>query len=709
MESPTATRESEEDLLAEDILAQLNFDELNITSADDEILDETEAAGHIQANLDDELVQEALRQGVDMRQYSRQIESELRKVELKSIEDYIRESRHIASLHYQIHNCDKILARMEDMLGKFQTDLGSISSEIQSLQDQSHSMSIKLKNRQAVRGELSQFVSDVTITEHLVQHMTDTPVSEREFIENLHELDHKIKFLNLQNFNDCRAAFDVRDVVDKLKIKAISKIREYLLHKIYQFRKPMTNYHMTQNQLLNYKYFNEFLMAHSRETAQQVRSEYMDTMGKIYYSYFKDYYSKLMKLQFEETAEKDDLMGAEDTMKRGFFSTKTVLKNRSTIFTLGNRDTVLTTELEDPIIVVPHAQRAERKYSFESLFRSIHFALMDNGCREYLFVVEFFNLTPSAAQDFFDSIFGRTLAYLLKNIESYTDSCYDSIGIFLCIHVSLRYQAITKRREIPCLDDYHRDLASILWPRFRHILELNVTSVKNTDPSKLGSIDTRPHYVTRRYAEFSAALVGINQSHPDDQVDHALSSLQGEVENFVLRMAAEFPQRKEQLIFLINNYDMLLAVLAERTSEESKESQSFKSLLHSRTQEFVEEVLSPYFGGLIGFVKDAEPLLERGERDKIRMDERRIQQLVRGFASDWKKSIETLNHDIMQSFTNFKNGTAILQGALAQLIQYYHRFQKVLSQQPFKALQIRGELINIHHLMVEVKKQKTSF
>ncbi len=45
--------------------------------------------GHIQANLDDELVQEALRQGVDMRQYSRQIESELRKVELKSIEDCI--------------------------------------------------------------------------------------------------------------------------------------------------------------------------------------------------------------------------------------------------------------------------------------------------------------------------------------------------------------------------------------------------------------------------------------------------------------------------------------------------------------------------------------------------------------------------------------------------------------------------------------------
>ena len=72
--------------------------------------------------------------------------------------------------------------------------------------------------------------------------------------------------------------------------------------------------------------------------------------------------------QFEDVAEKDDLMGAEDTPKRGFFSTRTTFKNRSTIFTLGSRDTVLTTELEDPIIVVPHAQKTEKRVS--ETFRS---------------------------------------------------------------------------------------------------------------------------------------------------------------------------------------------------------------------------------------------------------------------------------------------------------------------------------------------------
>ena len=41
-------------------------------------------------------------------------------------------------------------------------------------------------------------------------------------------------------------------------------------------------------------------MAHSRETALQVRTEYLDNMGKMYFSYFKDYYSKLLKMQVSQ-------------------------------------------------------------------------------------------------------------------------------------------------------------------------------------------------------------------------------------------------------------------------------------------------------------------------------------------------------------------------------------------------------------------------
>jgi len=54
------------------------------------------------------------------------------------------------------------------MLNGFQTDLSSISSEIQTLQQQSVAMNQRLKNRQAVRGELSQFVDEMVVPDAMI-------------------------------------------------------------------------------------------------------------------------------------------------------------------------------------------------------------------------------------------------------------------------------------------------------------------------------------------------------------------------------------------------------------------------------------------------------------------------------------------------------------------------------------------------------------
>jgi hypothetical protein len=39
-----------------------------------------------------------------------------------------------------------------------------------------------------------------------------------------------------------------------------------------------------------------------------VRDEYVDTMGKIIFSYFKSYTCRLARLQFEESASREDLL-----------------------------------------------------------------------------------------------------------------------------------------------------------------------------------------------------------------------------------------------------------------------------------------------------------------------------------------------------------------------------------------------------------------
>ena len=69
------------------------------------------------------------------------------------------------------------------------------------------------------------------------------------------------------------------------------------------------------------------------------------------------------------------------------------------------------------------------------------------------------------------------------------------------------------------------------------------------------------------------------------------------------------------------NFMFFLFNTQERTTDDSKESESFKEHLSARTQEYIEEILSPYFGGMMSFVKEAESHLERGHGDILKGQE----------------------------------------------------------------------------------------
>ena len=53
----------------------------------------------------------------------------------------------------------------------------------------------------------------------MFRHILETPVTERAFLEQLHELNHKINFVKQHSYNDTAACRDVLDVVEKLKYK----------------------------------------------------------------------------------------------------------------------------------------------------------------------------------------------------------------------------------------------------------------------------------------------------------------------------------------------------------------------------------------------------------------------------------------------------------------------------------------------------------
>ncbi|CAK1549977.1 unnamed protein product [Leptosia nina] len=651
-------------------------------------------------NLEDIEIQEVLKNGTDLREYALQIDRSIKEAEKASVADYLKESENIGSLHNQIEECDGILERMENMLLIFQNDLGSISNEIISLQKRSVNMSIQLSNRQALKGPLSSFIEDIAVSEALIFGINNVPVIDKEFMVQLAILNQKLNFVKEQDFKETKACHDVKDVLEKLKIKAIAKIRTYILEQIYKFRKPMANYQIPQNAMLKYKFFFEFVLANERNVAQEICNEYIDTLSKVYYSYFKSYASRLDKLKYEEVPTKDDLMGIEDGSKGGFFQ-KSNLKNKSTIFTIGNRGDVLAQQLEAPIIV-PHVQQ-KTKYSYEALFRSLQYALVDNSCREYLFTTEFFHVKSSHAQELFDRILGKTLSLLVKNVENYVVECFDCLALFLCIQLINRYRWMCHKRAVAALDSYWDSLLSTLWPRLELVLKLNIQSVRECDPAKLANKELGPHYITRRYAEFSAAMLSLSEQFPSQELSNLLLMLQDEVHCFLLKMAAEFPQRIQQLIFLINNYDMVLSILMERTRDNTKEAESFREQLQARSTEYVEEILSPHFGGLMQFVKEGEQLLENDKKNELTNLEKKSLTLVTSFSSNWKQSLEEIHREVLVSFPNLVTGSGLLQMALTNFVQYYHKFNKLLTPNA------RTQLVNIHVIMVEIKKYKTNF
>lgn len=637
--------------------------------------------------LDDNVLNQILKTETDLRDYSQQVESALKNHENVAVANYIKSAEHIVTLHKHLNDCENVLEHTESVLFTFQEELQNITNEITRLQQRSIFMAQQLCNRQSVKGLMHQFIEDVIVSDTLISVVTTCSVTDEKFSAHLSVLNYKILFVDEQNFKDVKSQTDVKDVIEKLKIAAVTKIRHFILEQIGKFKKPTTNYHIPQNTLFEYKYLFEFLLNHDQTSAQEILNDYVDALSKVYYTYFKSYLSYLEKLQFEEAATKDDLLAVEDPTSRTLFQ-KSMKKN--TVFTIGNRASVLN-EI-DCSIIIPH-QNNLTNLSFETLFRSVQYALVDNACREYKFDCEFFKVDQPTAQGLFSQIMGKTLGLLIKHLENFVENCYDALALFLCGQLSMRYQALCQNRLVPVLAQYWDTILAMIGTRFRFILKRHVQSVKDYDISKFNK-EKKPHFITRRYAELVSAIVSFSENNKCEP--ELICTLTEEVLGFVLRLATMFGTRKDRLIFLINNYDLALRILMERVRDGTFEVDRFKEELSARSKDYVDEVLHVYFGGMMEFVADAE-----NGRD-VDSDSRQL-GLAKTFASTWKMSLEEINKEILPSFPNLTTGASLLQLAFSQFIDHYHRLQKMLTAPN------RAQLPNIHVIMIEIKKYKTNY
>ena len=166
--------------------------------------DEEDALALMMSGLDLELIKYADHDVVrnimrseasDLKDRARSVEAKLQAVEMESISDYVAESDNLLALHAQIQGCDSILGTMESLLSGFKNDLGKISSEIKTLQEQSLGMSIKLRNRKAAERRLGVFVEEITVPPELITSVLEEDVTEG-YLEHLVDLDRRLGFID---------------------------------------------------------------------------------------------------------------------------------------------------------------------------------------------------------------------------------------------------------------------------------------------------------------------------------------------------------------------------------------------------------------------------------------------------------------------------------------------------------------------------------
>lgn len=345
--------------------------------------------------------------------------------------------------------------------------------------------------------------------------------------------------------------------------------------------------------------------------------------------------------------------------------------------------------------------------------------LMDTATSEFLFLTDFFDTRGD--HTLFVEVFGKTTQFFLDSLETFLANCWDSVGLLLMIRIVDYYRKCMQRRQVSCLDSYLDALQLLLWPRFRFVLDANNGSLTRAcKQNLLVPGNTHPHLVTRRYAELAASLYALStpESSLPDTLQQPLGAMQHEVCELLTSMAAKLDSSESGLVFLVNNYDLVLTVFHERHLPRTATA-TFEDLLRDRVAHFVEAQLVRHYADLVAFVKHTEPAVADIDDSAARargpqgvppgVDVQKMEHVVHIFAQNWKAAMERIHQNVMVSFTNFSNGMEILKQVLTQLLLYYTRLQKIIHKSfPQQPPAFSHELVSNTTILMEIKQYSKS-
>ncbi|KAL2001958.1 hypothetical protein VTN02DRAFT_936 [Thermoascus thermophilus] len=518
------------------------------------------------------------------------------KVGAQTIQQFEQEKDKFQDLHNAIADCDDVLKAVESYLTDFQTELGVVSAEIESLQTRSIQLTAMLENRRNVERLLGPAVEEISISPRAVKSVVDGPIDEN-WVKALNEIEARSATIEAKaaSSGSVKAIEDVKPLLTDIRNKAVERIRDYLVSQIKALRSPNINAQIIQQRnLVKFKDLYSFLSRAHPALTEEITQAYINTMRWYYLSNFTRYNQALEKLKLH-TTDRNDVLGGDPSSQRS-----ATVSTTHDPFSLGRRIDILKTS-NHMAISSYLAEEDKSVHGIEVPFRNFNLALVDNVSAEYSFMTEMFaaksfHQISRRAVEIFEPVFALGQSLTKQLIENSTDC----LGVLLCVRLNQHAAFEMQRRKVPVADSYINATNMLLWPRFQVIMDMHCESLKRMMSgsgrsavsafSLAGGDDSRqssaPHFLTQRFGQLLHGILALSSEAGDDEpVSNSLARLTAEFDSFLTRLSRVSGDAKSRERFLFNNYSLILTIISDTDGKlAAEQKEHFEEMLKSASR-----------------------------------------------------------------------------------------------------------------------------
>ncbi|KAH3224634.1 hypothetical protein KXV77_005930 [Aspergillus fumigatus] len=502
-------------------------------------------------------------------------------VSAQTLQQFEKERDKYQELHAAITSCDDVSKSVEVYLNDFQSELGAVSAEIETLQTRSAQLNAMLENRRKVEQLLGPAVEEISISPRAVRMIAEGPIDEN-WVKALNEIEARMTSIEakVSGSSSTKAIEDVRPLLNDIKNKAVERIRDYLVSQIRALRSPNINAQIIQQQrLVKFKDLYSYISRAHPQLTGEITQAYINTMRWYYLSHFSRYLQALEKIKVYPSDRNDILGGDPSAPKTGHI----ISSGRSGSaahdpFSLGRRIDILRTSNHMAL----SAYLAEEDNAFHGIevpFRNFNLALVDNISAEYSFMTEMFSTLSfhqisRKAVEIFEPVFALGQGLTKQLIENSTDS----LGVLICVRLNQQAAFELQRRKVPVADSYINGINMQLWPRFQVIMDLHRESLKrvasNTGRSAVSALSlaggddltqsSAPHFLTQRFGQLLHGILVLSSDAGDDEpVANSLKRLVAEFDGLLTKLSRSGGDAKRREKFLFNNYSLVLTIISD--------------------------------------------------------------------------------------------------------------------------------------------------